>query len=114
MNKLSLVGMQLPEEYKENLDISSEGPSSGVTPVEGSSPEMLKFSLYFSGSCIPTNESLFILLALPTLAQTVRVNRDLTILGRQRDGDGQNKLLQINGSKDSSWYIINRMNLIQF
>ena len=42
-----------------------------------------------------------------------RVNRDLTILGRQRDRDGQNKLLQINGSKDSSWYIINRMNLIQ-
>ena len=39
-------------------------------------------------------------------------NRDLTILGRQRDG--QNKLLQINGSKDSSWYIINRLNLIQF
>jgi hypothetical protein len=38
----------------------------------------------------------------------------LTILGRQRDGDGQNKLLQINGSKDSSSYIINRMNLIQF
>jgi hypothetical protein len=37
--------------------------------------------------------------------------RDLTILG---DGHGQNKLLQINGSKDSSWYIINRMNLIQF
>jgi hypothetical protein len=24
--------------------------------------------------------------------------RDLTILGRQRNGDGQNKLLQINGS----------------
>jgi hypothetical protein len=42
------------------------------------------------------------------------VIRDLTILGRQRDGDGQNKLLQINGSKDSSSYIINRMNLIQF
>ena len=40
--------------------------------------------------------------------------RDLTILGRQRDDDGQNKLLQINGSKDSSSYIINRMNLIQF
>ena len=38
--------------------------------------------------------------------------RDLTILGRQRDGDGQNKLLQINDSKDSSSYIINRMNLI--
>ena len=39
--------------------------------------------------------------------------RDLTILGRQRDDDGQNKLLQINGSKDNSSYIINRMNLIQ-
>jgi hypothetical protein len=38
--------------------------------------------------------------------------RDITILGRQRDGDGQNKLLQINGSKDSSSYIINHMNLI--
>jgi hypothetical protein len=37
-----------------------------------------------------------------------------TILGRQRDDDGQNKLLQINGSKDSSSYIINRMNSIQF
>ena len=30
MNKLSLVGMQLPEKYKENFDVSSEGPSSGV------------------------------------------------------------------------------------
>jgi hypothetical protein len=40
-------------------------------------------------------------------------NRDLTILGRQRDDDGQNKLLQINGSKDNSSYIINRTNLIQ-
>ena len=39
--------------------------------------------------------------------------RDLTFLGRQRDGDGQNKLLQINGSKDNSSYIINRINLIQ-
>ena len=34
------------------------------------------------------------------------------ILGRQRD-DGQNKLLQINGSKDHSSHIIDRMNLIQ-
>jgi hypothetical protein len=40
-------------------------------------------------------------------------SRDLTILGRQHDDDGQNKLLQINGSKDNSSYIINRMNLIQ-
>ena len=30
MNKLSLVGMQLPEKYKENFDVSSEGTSSGV------------------------------------------------------------------------------------
>ena len=29
MNKLSLVGMQLAEKYKENFDVSSEGPSSG-------------------------------------------------------------------------------------
>ena len=28
LNKLSLVGMQLPEKYKENFDILSEGPSS--------------------------------------------------------------------------------------
>ena len=40
-------------------------------------------------------------------------DRDLTILGRERDDDGQNKLLQINGSKDNSSYIINRMDLIQ-
>ena len=31
MNKLSLVGMQLHEKYKENFDVSSESPSSGVT-----------------------------------------------------------------------------------
>jgi hypothetical protein len=37
----------------------------------------------------------------------------LTILGRQRDDDDQNKFLQRNGSKDNSSYIINRMNLIQ-
>jgi hypothetical protein len=29
-NKLSLVGMQLPEKYTQNFDVSSEGPSSGV------------------------------------------------------------------------------------
>jgi hypothetical protein len=38
-------------------------------------------------------------------------NRDLAILGQQRED--QNKLLQINGSKDNSSYIINRVNLIQ-
>jgi hypothetical protein len=31
INKLSLVAMQLPEKHKENFDVSSEGPSSGVT-----------------------------------------------------------------------------------
>jgi hypothetical protein len=48
-----------------------------------------------------------------SLRPRFRESRDLTILGRQRDDDGQNKVLQINGSKDSSSYIINRMNLIQ-
>jgi hypothetical protein len=28
MNKLSLVGIQLPEKYKENFNVSREGPSS--------------------------------------------------------------------------------------
>ena len=32
----------------------------------------MEILLIFSGSCIPTNESLFILLALPTLTQTVQ------------------------------------------
>ena len=31
MNKLSLLGMQLPEKYKEKFDVLSEGPSFGVT-----------------------------------------------------------------------------------
>jgi hypothetical protein len=56
-NKLSLVGMQLSEKYKENFDVSSEGPSSGVSSLltsnKGPSLEMSKFSLYFLGSCIP-------------------------------------------------------------
>jgi hypothetical protein len=54
--------MQLPEKYKESFDVSSEGPSSGVTivtPDEAPSLETSKFFLYFSGSRIPTNESLF-------------------------------------------------------
>ena len=70
MNKLSLVGMWLPEKYKDNFDVSSE--ALRPTPDEGPSLETSKFSLYFSGSCIPTNESLFILLPLPTLTQTVQ------------------------------------------
>ena len=54
IDKLSLVGLKQPDKYKENFDVSSEGPSS-------------KLSLYFSGSCIPTKESLFILLAQTTV-----------------------------------------------
>ena len=46
-------------------------PMFQVTPDEEPLVETSKFSLYFSGSCIPTNESLFILFALPTLAQIV-------------------------------------------
>jgi hypothetical protein len=38
-----------------------------------------------------------------SLSRQLVDNRDLTILGRQRDG--QNELFQINGSKDSSSYI---------
>jgi hypothetical protein len=44
-----LAGMQLPEKYKDNFDPSLETS---------------KLFLYFSGSCIPANESVFILLAL--------------------------------------------------
>jgi hypothetical protein len=66
----------VPENYLKNIKRIStfRAPSSGVTvtPDEGPSLETSKFSLYFSGSCIPTNESLFILLALPTLAQIVQ------------------------------------------
>ena len=46
MNKLSLIGMRLPEKYKENFDVSSEGPSL-VTPDEGPSLETSKFSLIY-------------------------------------------------------------------
>ena len=47
--------------------------------------------------------------SLLTAIRLLQTNiRDLTILGRQHDGDGQNELLQINGSKESSSYIINR------
>jgi hypothetical protein len=62
--------MQLPEKYKEKFDVSRS--VSITNRDEGPSLETSKFSLYFSGSYIPTNESLFIVLALPTLAQTVQ------------------------------------------
>jgi hypothetical protein len=42
-DKLSLVGMQLPEKYKENFDVSSEGPSSGIH-----CHRQFEFQLYFN------------------------------------------------------------------
>jgi hypothetical protein len=77
MNKLSLVGMQLPENYTrtistfrakalclELLDVLFVW--NYLTPVWSDlTPDdkglHSKFSLYFSGSYIPTKESLFIL-----------------------------------------------------
>ena len=38
---------------------------------------------------------------------------DFGAAARRVDGDGQNKLLQINGSKNNSTRIISRLNLIQ-
>jgi hypothetical protein len=29
-----LIGIQLPEKYKENFNVSSEGPSSGTTAIQ--------------------------------------------------------------------------------
>jgi hypothetical protein len=40
------IGIQIPEEYKENFDVSSEGASSGNNEV---------LLIYFSDSCIPMN-----------------------------------------------------------
>jgi hypothetical protein len=33
MNKLSLVGMHYLKIYRENFDVSSKGPSSGVNEI---------------------------------------------------------------------------------
>jgi hypothetical protein len=49
---LGLTGIQLLEKYKENFDVSL--PDQG----QGLSIETSKFSLYFSGSCIPINPKL--------------------------------------------------------
>ena len=51
-----ITGRELPETYKEKFDVSSEDPSRKVS--RGPSLETSNLSLYFSGSCIPTNESL--------------------------------------------------------
>ena len=78
MNKLSLVGMQLPENYIRTISTFRAKALrlelildvlfvwSYLTPVWSDlTPDdkglRSKFSLYFSGSCIPTKESLFIL-----------------------------------------------------
>jgi hypothetical protein len=59
MNKLSLVGMQLPENIRRISTFRAKALRLEFL-VKTS-----KFSLYFSGSYIPTNESLFMSLALP-------------------------------------------------
>jgi hypothetical protein len=42
MNKLSLVGMQLPEKYEENFDVSSEGlQTKGLRSKRRNSPYIL-------------------------------------------------------------------------
>jgi hypothetical protein len=71
VHKLSLLGMQLREKYKENFDVSSEAASSSNSRRRAFARNV-EILLIFSGSCIPTNESLFILLTLPTLTQTVQ------------------------------------------
>jgi hypothetical protein len=42
----------IPEKYKQNFDVSSEGLSSGRSFINEMSLEISKFSLYFSGSGI--------------------------------------------------------------
>ena len=67
-NKLLLVGdiNYLKNIRRRILTFSREGPCS-------------KFSLYFSSSCIPTDESLFLLLALSTQGQTVHYYKTVSI-----------------------------------
>ena len=50
--------MRPPETYKEKIDVSSEGTSryyNFPTKAFARLLETSKFSLYFSGSCIPIN-----------------------------------------------------------
>ena len=58
------MGMQLPDKYKENFDVSSE-----CMPFVR---KLVAFSLYFSGRWIPSQSKLFLLLILPTLAKAVQ------------------------------------------
>jgi hypothetical protein len=57
--------MQLPVKYKENFDVSSQGPSasSGVTLASNSRAFAQNVEILltdFSGSCMSTNESLLL------------------------------------------------------
>jgi hypothetical protein len=54
MNKLSLVGMQIPEKYKENFDVSSEGPSSGITGAFALNVEILLNIIFQVVASLPT------------------------------------------------------------
>jgi hypothetical protein len=57
--------MQLPEKYKENFVVSSDGllreVSQSLTSDEGPSLKISKFTLYLSGSCIPINRNFVII-----------------------------------------------------
>jgi hypothetical protein len=72
VHKLSLVGMQLYVKNIRRISTFQTKTLHPVTPDEGPSLETSKFSLYFSDICIPSNESLFILLTRPTLTQTLQ------------------------------------------
>jgi hypothetical protein len=50
MNKLSLVGMQLPEQYKENFDVSSEDPTVFIAQSANSTPWVLSLLQHHLGS----------------------------------------------------------------
>ena len=55
MNKLSLVGMQLPEKYKEIFDVSSEGlQTKGLRSKRRNSPYILHVVAF-----LPTKASSF-------------------------------------------------------
>ena len=57
MNKLSLVGMQLSENIRRISTFRAKALRLELLD-EAASLETSKFSLYFSRSCVPSNESL--------------------------------------------------------
>ena len=70
-NSCKIYDGYISEEYKENFKCFKRRPSYQLK-TKGFRFIASKFSLYFSSSCISTNESLLIVLAPPTLAQTVK------------------------------------------